>query len=278
MISNARIVFLCSFTALLAACVGAEDPKTYKAGEGIWENEKFPADKVLTVTRHMTVPAPCWRPPWLAESDQTKEYYRDRLMLDWSNRQLSEGDKNKTSYIGKPGCSRNCCSYLIHIRAVGRISAIYLWVQPADLPVRWNSPLITGTKAMIGINKFANDAIFVYFDEALKEDPGKDDETGRYAGHSINHCKSRPGCWPLLMPSSDKISSMGLSVHLETDSKDAGYREEQYIHSLAFYNQTTPDPFAPKSIYKCLKEKEVTGDKPPLRKMFKRSSNMPYTA
>lgn len=133
---------------------------------------------------------------------------------------------------------------------------------------------INGNTAMLSINKYANDAIFVYADEAISNGigPGKD-LPGKEADSSIKDCKSDDykGCWAHPdenhILSSGELGQIAIGVYPEGDQKLDKDAPDDFDLTIPAYTDQV-DGFA---LFKCAGESEGQDGKPPMRMMKKRN-------
>lgn len=150
---------------------------------------------------------------------------------------------------------------------------------------------ITGRKAVLGIGKYGNDAVFVYADNEL-EDGVTDDLPGVTASDTIKSCNDggRPGCWATQIPPLGKLSWLGISVRSVTYNPDnvetvAGDERVFWIpvssggefsvmdnldNVLTTLQIDTPS----KILFPCLNDKDslATASLPPVRRVVKRTT------
>ncbi|KAK9895096.1 hypothetical protein P389DRAFT_88619 [Cystobasidium minutum MCA 4210] len=144
------------------------------------------------ITRDMEVPALCWRPLWYDE-ESVQPYFRDRLIVDWSEK----GDKSTVYHM-----------------AIWQVTGTALDEHVQDAVEFLN---IEGNRAMIGINKYANDAVFVYYNEAIANgtNPGGDDP-GKSKQDSIDYCRSQEyvGCHAFSLRTDETFHSLVFGLRI----------------------------------------------------------------
>lgn len=108
--------------------------------------------------------------------------------------------------------------------------AVYLWmmgVRTEDEPSQtwtFEDAKTTSTKAMVGINKFANDYIFIYTDPD-KFDAAVNENAGEKVQDSAENC----GCIAVSIGPSSSIGAMGFAVHKAGETFEKGLKDPSLV-------------------------------------------------
>ena len=123
--------------------------------------------------------------------------------------------------------------------------------------IKYNPPegkLISDPKALIAINKYGNNAIFVYWGDELKDEGPATDPVGTAADESIASCNKRAGCWAREIPASDEIGHIGFGVHANdydrTDALTAG--DDKSVQWMNVISSKTLSSYPTKVCRPCL--------------------------